>query len=83
MLATAGPGVNDLRMPRPMSSGDPHHHDDDHNLAVETSKPELAKPPMYKVFLLNDDYTPMEFVVHILEQFFNMDRHRATSYNFV
>ncbi len=61
-----------------MSSGDPHHHDDDHNLAVETSKPELAKPPMYKVFLLNDDYTPMEFVVHILEQFFNMDRHRAT-----
>ena len=61
-----------------MSSGDPHQHDDDHNLAVENARPELKKPPMYKVLLLNDDYTPMEFVVYILEHFFNMDRQRAT-----
>ena len=40
--------------------------------------PELKKPPMFKVILLNDDYTPMEFVVHILESFFGMDREKAT-----
>ena len=47
-------------------------------LAVEESKPELARPPMYKVLLLNDDYTPMEFVVHVLETFFGMNREKAT-----
>ena len=35
-------------------------------------------PPLFKVLLLNDDYTPMEFVVHVLEQFFSMDREQAT-----
>lgn len=35
-------------------------------------------PPLYKVVLLNDDYTPMDFVVLILQQFFHMDRERAT-----
>ena len=40
--------------------------------------PELKKPPMFKVILLNDDYTPMEFVVHILESFFRMNREKAT-----
>ena len=48
------------------------------NLAVEEAKPKLKKPPMYKVVLINDDYTPMEFVVHILEAFFGMDREKAT-----
>jgi ATP-dependent Clp protease adaptor protein ClpS len=43
-----------------------------------TAKPKLKRPPMYKVILLNDDYTPMEFVVHILELFFNMNREKAT-----
>jgi len=37
-----------------------------------------AQPPMYKVLLLNDDYTPMEFVVQILQQFFSKDREQAT-----
>jgi ATP-dependent Clp protease adaptor protein ClpS len=45
---------------------------------VEAVKPVMAKPPMYQVVLLNDDYTPMEFVVHILERFFNKDREAAT-----
>ena len=40
--------------------------------------PELKRPPMFKVILLNDDYTPMEFVVHILENFFGMNREKAT-----
>ena len=52
--------------------------DDDGALAVETAKPKLKRPPMYKVMLLNDDYTPMEFVVHVLEHFFRMDREKAT-----
>lgn len=45
---------------------------------VQESKPELKRPPMYKVLLINDDFTPMEFVVHILENFFSMDRTKAT-----
>ena len=50
----------------------------DDGLALQEAKPKLKRPPMYKVILLNDDYTPMEFVVHILEVFFGMDRERAT-----
>ena len=51
---------------------------DDHGLEVEESPPQLQRPRKYKVFLLNDDFTPMDFVVHILEAFFGMDRSRAT-----
>ncbi len=61
-----------------MAEHEPHHGDDDHDLAVEESKPKLKRPPMYKVLLLNDDFTPMDFVVHVLEQFFRIDRHKAT-----
>jgi ATP-dependent Clp protease adaptor protein ClpS len=46
--------------------------------AVATAKPKLKRPAMYKVILLNDDYTPMEFVVHVLERFFGMNREKAT-----
>ena len=52
--------------------------DRDSGLAVETAKPKLKRPPLYKVILLNDDYTPMEFVVHVLEVFFAMNREKAT-----
>lgn len=45
---------------------------------VTKTKPETKKPSLYKVLLLNDDYTPMEFVVHILERFFNKGRDEAT-----
>lgn len=48
------------------------------DLAVEEVKPALKPPSMYKVMLLNDDYTPMEFVVEILEVFFSMNREKAT-----
>ena len=44
---------------------------------VVKAKPKTKKPSMYKVLLLNDDYTPMEFVVHILERFFNKNREDA------
>ena len=39
---------------------------------------EVKEPPLFKVLLLNDDYTPMEFVVHVLETFFGMNREKAT-----
>ena len=58
--------------------GDGTDQDRDQGLATATSKPDLTRPPMYKVLLHNDDYTPMEFVVHILEQFFAMNREKAT-----
>jgi len=45
---------------------------------VTRTKPKLQKPAMYRVLLLNDDYTPMEFVVYVLEQIFNKDRDEAT-----
>lgn len=60
-------------MTRPAGPGG----DDDGNLAVLPAKPALAKPPMYKVVLLNDDFTPMEFVVEVLRTFFNMDSEKA------
>lgn len=45
---------------------------------VTKTKPETKKPSLYKVLLLNDDYTPMEFVVHVLERFFSKGREEAT-----
>ena len=45
---------------------------------VVKTKPKTKKPSMYKVLMLNDDYTPMEFVVHVLERFFNKSREDAT-----
>jgi ATP-dependent Clp protease adaptor protein ClpS len=50
----------------------------DSGLAVEEASPRVKKPPLYQVVLLNDDYTPMEFVVDVLERFFRMDRNSAT-----
>ena len=47
-------------------------------LAVQAAKPQLKPPAMFKVVLLNDDYTPMDFVVEVLESFFSMNREQAT-----
>ena len=52
--------------------------DSDGGLALQESKPELKRPPLFKVVLINDDYTPMEFVVDVLEIFFRMNREQAT-----
>ncbi len=52
--------------------------DHDGNTALQESKPQLKKPPLYKVILLNDDFTPMDFVVEILTHFFNMSEEKAT-----
>ncbi len=70
----------DSRPPqRPVCSQDEDGPDrDDGDLAVAPAKPKLKRPPLYRVILLNDDYTPMEFVVYVLEQFFSMGREKAT-----
>ena len=51
---------------------------DGYDLAVEEAKPKLKQPPLYRVVLINDDYTPMEFVVDILQTIFGMERTSAT-----
>jgi len=61
-----------------MTKNKENQHHDDTGLAVEEAKPEIKRPQMFKVLLINDDYTPMEFVVHVLETFFSMDRPTAT-----
>jgi len=50
--------------------------DDDASVAIKT-RPKTQRPPLYKVLLLNDDYTPMEFVVAVLERFFGMSHAQA------
>ncbi|MCU7915155.1 MAG: ATP-dependent Clp protease adapter ClpS [Candidatus Thiodiazotropha sp. (ex Gloverina cf. vestifex)] len=59
-----------------MSSKEQTSQDD--GLALQEAAPKLKKPPLYKVIILNDDFTPMEFVVQVLESFFDMDREKAT-----
>jgi len=48
------------------------------NPAALADKPRLKKPPMYQVILLNDDFTPMDFVVHIIRQYFHKSESEAT-----
>ena len=50
----------------------------DHGLALEEARPDVTLPPMYKVVLLNDDFTPMDFVVDVLQTFFGLGYDRAT-----
>jgi ATP-dependent Clp protease adaptor protein ClpS len=86
MCATLGQGRRALHPARlkelkqhPMSD-DRRKNDDDDGLTgvVIETKPRTKKPSLYKVLMLNDDYTPMEFVVHVLERFFSKQREEAT-----
>lgn len=54
---------------------EPEH---EQGLAVQTARPEVQPPPLYRVLLLNDDFTPMDFVVEVLQVFFAMNREKAT-----
>ncbi len=61
-------------------SGDRRQDDDVPTTGVVVdTRPKTKKPSMYKVLMLNDDYTPMEFVVHVLERFFGKRREEATT----
>lgn len=68
--------IEHMRSAAESGSGDPDFGEGD--VVIQQQKPKLKKPPLYKVVMLNDDYTPMEFVVETLERFFSMDRERAT-----
>lgn len=61
-----------------MMADSSQEHDDDGGVAVATAKPKLKKPPLYAVVLLNDDFTPMDLVVEILQEYFALDFERAT-----
>ena len=56
----------------------PEELDDEGGLATQEAKPALKPPSMYQVILLNDDYTPMDFVVDVLMRFFTMEQEKAT-----
>ena len=76
--------VNVVRQQMWQAMSDDDKRDDDKrgenpNVGVVVrAKPRTKKPAMYKVLMLNDDYTPMEFVVHVLERFFQKNRDEAT-----
>ncbi|MBU2582367.1 MAG: ATP-dependent Clp protease adapter ClpS [Alphaproteobacteria bacterium] len=59
-------------------SGNGDSDDESQSGIVTKTRPKTKKPSLYKVLLLNDDYTPMEFVVHVLERFFSKGREEAT-----
>jgi ATP-dependent Clp protease adaptor protein ClpS len=59
-----------------MPGTDPKSPGTEAGLLTKT-KPKTQRPPLYKVLLLNDDYTPMEFVVHVLERFFGVSHQQA------
>ncbi len=65
--------LTDIQLP---SLADKPRDDQDSNVLTQT-KPKTKKPPLYKVIMLNDDYTPMEFVVHVLEKYFQIGRDAA------
>lgn len=62
----------------PLNSDEGDNEDLGTGFATTTEKPKLERPPLYKVVLINDDYTPMEFVVDVLRSYFNMNIEKAT-----
>lgn len=66
------------RLPDMLSDPDDGNGGPENDAAVITkTRPKTQRPPLYKVLLLNDDFTPMEFVVHILERFFGLNHAQA------
>jgi ATP-dependent Clp protease adaptor protein ClpS len=61
-----------------LMASQPGKGDEESDVALAPAKPKVKRPPLYRVVLLNDDYTPMEFVVEVLEHFFSMNREKAT-----
>jgi ATP-dependent Clp protease adaptor protein ClpS len=61
-----------------MSNEQDHDWHDENQLVVAPAKPALKQPPKYRVLMLNDDYTPMDFVIEVLESLFSMATDNAT-----
>ena len=68
--------VSSAAMPAMMADHPQDGGGGDTSILTKTA-PKTARPPLYKVMLLNDDYTPMEFVVHVLERFFGLNHAQA------
>ena len=70
----------ELGRPATLAGGNngPRDGDEGKTGLVTKTRPKTKKPSLYKVLLLNDDYTPMEFVIHVLERYFNKGREEAT-----
>lgn len=62
---------------RPILMSDRKDDDSPDAAVITKTRPKTQRPPLYKVMLLNDDYTPMEFVVHVLERFFGLNHSQA------
>ncbi len=86
-IATDRPEPDDLRgaaLPHPVVMADDERRkggdrgNPPGTAVITKTKPQTKRPSLYRVLILNDDYTPMEFVVHVLERFFNKDREAAT-----
>ena len=71
--------MKDYFVPRLSKDKDDDEWRHDGNTVIEEVRPQLKKPSLYRVVLFNDDYTPMEFVVELLEIFFNMNREQSTA----
>ena len=73
----AGTGLAPYNSPMPHKPDNPQH-EHDHGVVVAPARPDTARPPLYSVFLLNDDYTPMDFVVNVLRKIFHKNAEEAT-----
>jgi ATP-dependent Clp protease adaptor protein ClpS len=81
MLQPVTPGiVSSEQLSEGAGSRSPEREGDNRSgtAIITKTKPRTKRPNLYRVLLLNDDYTPMEFVVHVLERFFNKSREDAT-----
>ncbi len=67
-----------LKFVNQSEDGSDFDSDQDSGLMVQETRPDVAEPKRYMVILINDDFTPMEFVVLILREFFNLDEEAAT-----
>ena len=70
--------VSGIVLETKLANDDQTSREDESDVAIQPAEPKLKRPSLYRVVLMNDDYTPMEFVVHILEYFFAMNREKAT-----
>ena len=61
-----------------VNSNNPTDNESNTSILVELEEPKLKKPPLYRIILLNDDFTPMEFVIYVLQSFFGYDNEKAT-----
>ncbi|GEO99763.1 hypothetical protein GCM10007887_28340 [Methylobacterium haplocladii] len=77
VMATADDGLGRTPPVTAASERGPGDGDRSNTAIITRTKPKTKRPSLYRVLLLNDDYTPMEFVVHVVERFFNKNHDDA------